>query len=270
MKISSALFIFALIILILIATFKFPDSFVEVESSQALQSFSEKHWLGTDSLGRDYFWRLVLALRTSFLIAFGSTFVSFFIGVGLGSWSAWSKTDSSYTLNRFFDVIQGLPSFLFLAVMMQFYISKSTLVSTIALALFCGFFHWPQLARLTRSQIFKTMQEPFVEAAISLGATPYHIFRRHLWPSVYGIWLTWFCFQIPAEIMFESTLSFLGFGIQPPQTSLGLLIQEGWKYLDDQPIFLFAPALLSFLVVISFRMLLSNLRKDFDEQKIMV
>jgi oligopeptide transport system permease protein len=241
-----------------IASFKFPDSFIEARSDQVFLSFSRDHWLGTDSLGRDYFWRLILALRTSFFIAFGSSLISFSIGITLGSWAAWSGREFGYALNRFFDVIQGLPSFLFLAVIMQFYISKSSYTSLVALIFYCGIFHWTQIARLTRSQVFKTMQESYVEAAISLGGTPVHIFRRHLWPSAYSLWLTWFCFHIPSEIMFESTLSFLGFGIQPPQTSLGLLIHEGWTYLDSKPNFLFAPALLSFLVVLCFRSLLSG------------
>lgn len=270
MKIFSLLFLSSLFVLMVIVTFKFPGSFIAAQSDQVFLAGSRSYWLGTDSLGRDYFWRLVLALRTSFFIAFGSSIISFVIGVGLGSWSAWSSNKLGYTLNRTFDVVQGLPSFLFLAVIMQFYVSKPSWVSLISLAVFCGFFHWTQLARLTRSQVFKTMQEPYVEAAVSLGGTPYHIFKTHLWPSAYGLWLTWFCFHIPAEIMFESTLSFLGFGIQPPQTSLGLLIQEGWKYLDDRPLFLFAPAVLSFLVVISFRNLLTKTRKDSHAQKIMV
>ena len=246
----------------LIATIKFPESFIEANSDKVFLNSSAEHWLGTDSLGRDYFWRLVLGLRTSFVIAFGSAIISFAIGVALGSISAWKGKTTGYALNRFFDVVQGLPSFLFLAVIMQFYISKSALTSLIALAIYCGIFHWTQLARLTRAQVFKTMQEPYVEAAQSLGGTPVHIFRQHLWPSAYALWLTWFCYHIPSEIMFESTLSFLGFGIQPPQTSLGLLIYEGWKYLDDKPMFLFAPAVLSFVVVICFRNLLSKMKRS--------
>lgn len=258
---ASTVFLFILGILIAVATIKFPDSFIEAKADQVFLSASADHWLGTDSLGRDYFWRLILGLRTSFVIAFGSAVISFIIGVALGSTSAWSRTKVGYGLNRLFDVVQGLPSFLFLAVIMQFYISRSALTSLVALAVYCGFFHWTQLARLTRAQVFKTMQEPYVEAALSLGGTPVHIFRTHLWPSAYALWITWFCYHIPSEIMFESTLSFLGFGIQPPQTSLGLLIYEGWKYLDDKPMFLFAPAILSFVVVMCFRNLLSTMRK---------
>lgn len=257
MKISAG-FLFILFIAMCVATFKFPDSYIQVQADQVFLSSSKANWLGTDSLGRDYFWRLILGLRTSFFIALGSSIISFAIGVALGSYAAWKSGNQAYTLNRFFDVVQGLPSFLFLAVIMQFYITSSSIISTIALALFLGFFHWPQIARLTRAQVAKTLQEPYVDAAVSLGGTPLHIFKTHLWPSAYTLWLTWFCFHVPAEIMFESTLSFLGFGIQPPQTSLGLLIQEGWKYLDDKPMFLFAPAVLSFLVVISFRSILNS------------
>jgi ABC-type dipeptide/oligopeptide/nickel transport system permease subunit len=258
----STFFLLLLLAFIVVATIKFPGSFIEAQTGRIFLSASYEHWLGTDSLGRDYFWRLILALRTSFSIAFGSAIISFIIGVALGSWSAWASPNKSYTLNRFFDIVQGLPSFLLLAVIMQFYITRSALASLVALALYCGLFHWTQLARLTRSQVFKTMQEPYVDAALALGGSPLHIFKNHLWPSVYSLWLAWFCFHIPAEIMFESTLSFLGFGIQPPQTSLGLLIEEGWKYLDDKPIFLFAPAVLSFFVVMSFRKILSRFKQD--------
>lgn len=250
----------------LIATLKFPGSFIEAQGEHVFLSPSIEHWLGTDSLGRDYFWRLILGLRTSFFIAFGSTAISFVIGVALGSWAAWSPGKTGYSLSRAFDIIQGLPSFLFLAIIMQFYTSKSSTVSLIAIIVFCGLFHWIQLARLTKAQIFKTIQEPYVEAALSLGATPVHILRTHLWPSAYSLWLTWFCFHIPGEIMFESTLSFLGFGLQPPQASLGILIQEGWSYLDGKPLFLFAPATLSFLIVLSFRSLILSQRRQRPEQ----
>lgn len=242
--------------LVLFASWKFSDSYLPVQGDQAFKSPSFEHWLGTDSLGRDYFWRLVLALRTSLFVALGSTVVSFVIGLALGSLSAVSLGPLGFTLNRFFDLVQGLPSFLFLAVIMQFFVSSSGLVSLLALAIFCGSFHWPQIARLTRSQLFKTSQEPFVEASQSIGASTFHILRKHLWPSAFSLWISWFCYHLPSEIMFESTLSFLGLGIQPPQTSLGLLIQEGWKYLDDQPLFLFAPAILTFLIVLSLRSLL--------------
>jgi oligopeptide transport system permease protein len=241
---------------VIISIVKFPSSYIEVQGSQALLGPSSTHWLGTDSLGRDYFWRLILGLRTSFFIALVSSMISFFIGVVLGSISADASRVKSQWLNRIFDVVDGIPSFILLAVIMQFYISLGATATVFALSVYCGLFHWPQLARLTRVQIEKTKVENFVEAAVSLGGSRVHIFRQHLWPSVYGIWLTWFCFHVPGEIMFESTLSFLGFGIQPPQTSLGLLIWEGWKYLDDKPIFLFAPAVLSFLVVLGFRSLL--------------
>jgi oligopeptide transport system permease protein len=252
------LFLVILLACLILASFQSPVNPGEIHSEHILLKPSWDHWLGTDSLGRDFFWRLILGLRTTVLVALGSTGVSFCLGVALGSLSALSRNLVGFTLNRLFDVIQGLPSFLFLAVIMQFFISTNAFFSILSLAFFCGLFHWPQMARLTRAQLFKTLKEPYVEAARSLGATQLHILWRHLWPSAYQLWIFWFCYHVPSEILFESTLSFLGLGLQPPQTSLGLLIQEGWKYLDDEPQFLFAPALLSFLLVLGLRRLLKS------------
>ncbi len=249
-------FILVLMLLTLFCTlFLDVQSWQEVKASQVFLPPSFQHWLGTDSLGRDYALRLLLGLRTSFLISLLGTSISFVIGVGFGNWAAWTEEKRGSLLNRFFDFVQSIPSFLILAIAMQFFLKKESWVLILAMGIGGGFLHWPQLARLTRAQLFKTMREPYVEAAYTLGGTPLYISMKHLWPSAYAIWLAWFGFHLPGEIMFESTLSFLGFGVQPPQTSLGLLMSEGWRYLDDRPIFLFAPALLSLVVVLSFRML---------------
>lgn len=223
----------------------FPDQVLVSRTDQVLQSSSSEHWLGTDSLGRDYLARLAMGTRISLLVSFFSSAISMIIGILLGSWLSHSARWNRFLFSRAVDLLQGLPSFMLIAIIMQALNSSSWIL----LSFLMGIFHWPSLARLTQSQVFKIQAEPYIEASRALGAKPFYILRTHIWPACYPVWMAWLCFHLPAEIMFESSLSFLGFGVQPPQVSLGVLIQEAWQYLAVRPHFLFAPSAVIFALV---------------------
>lgn len=224
-----------------------PDRILNSQAHEVLQAPGFHHVLGTDSLGRDYLARLLMATRVSLLVGFVSSLVSLGIGILIGSWLATSPRWNRFLFSRFVDILQGLPSFMMIAIVMQIFESSNWIL----LSFLMGILHWPGIARLTQAEVFKLQAEPYIEASRALGAHKFYIIRTHIWPACYSLWWAWFCFHIPAEIMFESSLSFLGFGVQPPQVSLGILIQEAWQYLSLRPLFLFAPATMIFILVFS-------------------
>lgn len=241
-----SLFVIALIGVASLATFFiFPDDFIFQDLRRALGTSNFDHLLGFDSLGRDYLARLLVASRISLSVALLSTLISFVIGVGLATYLSSSKTFLGLISSRLVDLYQGLPSFMLVAVVM----SLSNTHSPWILSLLMGVMHWPGIARITQAELIKLKAEPFVEASQALGAHPFYIFKKHLMPACQSLWLSWFCFHLPGEVMFESSMSFLGFGVQPPQVSLGGLIFESWQYLGSRPHYLLAPAVVLFLVV---------------------
>lgn len=243
MKKLSLIFLF----LLFVASFLIPESLATTQTDQTLIDPSWQHPLGTDSLGRDYLSRILVGARVSMWVGLGSSLISFLIGIILSSWLARSPRWDRLLASRFVDILQGLPSWLVIAILMQVSDENSLWKLTILM----GLFHWPSLVRITQSEMLKIQAEPYVEASQALGATRFYTLRKHIWPACYSVWMTWFCFHLPAEIMFESSLSFLGFGVQPPQASLGVLIWEGWQYLSLKPIFIFAPSGLIFFLVLS-------------------
>lgn len=241
----SILFLVLLIGASILSLFLFPEDYVNQDLLRSMTPQTFDHPLGFDSLGRDYLSRLMIASRISIGVALLSTVISFSIGLLVALYLSESKTFSQFLSSRFVDLYQGLPSFMIVAVLM----SLTNVNSVFLLSLLMGLMHWPGFARITQAELIKIKSEPFVEASHALGAHPFYIFRKHLAPACYSTWISWFCFHLPGEVMFESSMSFLGFGVQPPQVSLGGLIFESWQYLGSQPHYLLAPAVVLFLVV---------------------
>ncbi len=225
----------------------YPDAFLPTRADATLLGPSLQHWLGTDSLGRDYLLRLILGTRTSLIVALGSTSISLVMGIMIASFISQASWVNRFLYSRFVDILSGLPSFMLIAVIMQILQSHSLWM----LMILMGAFHWMGLARLTQAEVLKVTSEPYIEAARALGASRVYLFYKHIWPACYGIWFAWFLFHLPAEIMFESSLSFLGFGVQAPDVSLGILVQEAWNYLSVKPYFLLAPSTIIFILVLS-------------------
>lgn len=225
---------------------------IKQQTELILAESSAAHWLGTDSLGRDYFLRLIVASRTTLLIVMSAALISFVAG----SWVAYGLTQlkgfKREILSRTVDLVQGLPSFLIIIIIMAALQSQSVNL----LIFLMGVLHWPYLARLLEAEIQKIKVQDFIEASRSLGSTNFHLFRMHFFPALRPILSIWFVTHLTAEIVFESSVSFLGFGVQPPDTSLGSLIMEAWPHLATTPRLLIGPAAVVLIMVIS-------LRRDF-------
>ena len=191
---------------------------------------SGKYWMGTDSLGRDLFVRLFLGGRISFAVGLLATTVSLAIGLAYGSISASAGGRADHLMMRFVDVLYGLPTMLIIIIVMAFLRSRS-IVTVFGVI---GLFGWLTLARIVRGQVLSVKELAFVEAARALGATPGPIIWRHMIPNILGPVIVYATLSVPAAMLTESFLSFLGLGVSEPETSWGVLISEGANALGTE------------------------------------
>ena len=191
---------------------------------------SGKYWMGTDALGRDLLVRLFLGGRISFAVGLLATTVSVFIGVLYGSVSASSGGKVDQGMMRLVDVLYGLPTMLIIIIVMAFLRSRSVVTVFVVI----GLFGWLTLARIVRGQVLSVKELAFVEAARALGVTAGPIIWRHLIPNILGPVIVYATLSVPAAMLSESFLSFLGLGVSEPETSWGVLISEGANTLGTE------------------------------------
>jgi oligopeptide transport system permease protein len=253
-------FIYLLLFTVLIAVNIF---FLKGQSSlqnidAILQGPSILHWFGTDSLGRDIFLRVLSGGKVSLLIAIVCAPLTVAIGFAWGAIAAWSQGFADRALMIFVDVFMALPSFVLVAV---FCFALQTWFSPIILLILAiSLTHWMAVARFSRGLVLEMKTKPFIEAAVALGGTGSHIMIRHVLPNILSQLFVIALLQIPTSILYESYMSFVGLGIQPPETSLGLLVREGWKTLSVYPHLILFPSMILFLTVWSIHILIDDLR----------
>jgi oligopeptide transport system permease protein len=244
-------------------------AFDHQDTESILLSPSLQHWFGTDSLGRDVFTRVFYGARASLFVAIFSSTLTMFLGVFFGAMAGWFGGYSERILIRTLDVLQSIPSFLLVSVICLFLqsgieIGDFNLKTLISLALSISLVHWFNIAKVTRGQTKQIKVLAYVDAARALGATPFRIFQKHILPNMQSTLWVLFAMQIPASILYESMISFAGYGLQSPQVSWGILLQEGWRSLSQFPHLLLLPALVLFLTVLSFHLILFKRTKSFE------
>jgi peptide/nickel transport system permease protein len=231
---------------------------------------SSHHILGVDDPdGRDLFSRIVYGARVSLGIAGLSTLLAIVIGVSLGMISGYFGGWVDGVIGRVMDVILAFPLLLFaisISGVVQdqaFGLSGNALHITV-LVFIIGFFSWPYIGRIVRGQTIALREREFVDAARSLGAKPSRIILREILPNLIAPILVYSTLLIPANILFEAALSFLGVGIHEPVPSWGEMINEAIQIYQVDPEFLIVPGLAIFLTVLAFNLLGDGLRDAFD------
>lgn len=263
MKLSSRhagfMFLAALIFLAIFAEKITGVSFDHQDTDNILLAPGARHWFGTDSLGRDLFTRVFYGARVSLFVAVFSSSLTMMIGIGMGAMAGWFEGWAERLLIRSLDVLQAIPSFLLVSLLCLFLqgffdVGDFNLKTLLALSVSISLVHWFNVAKITRGQTKQIKALSYVDAARAIGATPLRIFQKHILPNMQGTLLALFVMQIPASILYESMISFAGYGLQAPQVSWGILLQEGWRSLSQFPHLLLLPALVLFLTVLSFHL----------------
>jgi oligopeptide transport system permease protein len=227
-----------------------------------LQPPSLLHLFGTDPLGRDLLVRMIHGSQMSLSVAFLTALMALIIGTVLGI-AGYVGGWIDELIMKLIDFIYSLPDLLVLSIIALF-VSRSTTGIVIGLA----FINWMDLARLVRVEIMKLKAEEFIEASRSLGLGHISIITQHLLPNTLPSIIVALSFTIPRAILSESTLSFIGLGISPPDTSWGTLAGDAWQYLRSDPYMIFFPALMIFLTVFCFNYLGDQLRDHYSAKKI--
>ena len=235
------------------------QDYTYMEPTLKNQNPSAEHWFGTDMLGRDLFARVCVGARVSLLIAMVCTCVQIVIGCIYGGVMAYFGGWVDSIMMRVIEILMSLP-YLLVVILVMLVLGNSVPSLLVALCVTS----WCNTARAVRGMILQLKESEYVMAARTLGAPAGRIILRHLLPNTMGILILNTATSIPNYIFQESTLSFLGIGLQPPDTSLGVIISLGQSSMEFYPLQLVFPAAILVLIVLSFNLLGDGLRDALD------
>ena len=257
-RIGGGLFI-GIALLCLIGPFFVPHSHETTQLAYGAQAPSWTHWFGTDELGRDILVRTLIGGRISIGVGFAATVVALLIGVVYGMIAGYNGGRIEATMMRFVDTLYALP-FTIIVILLTVLLGRSILLIFLAI----GAVEWLTMARIVRGQTKALRKQTFIDAAIVGGVPTRRILGRHILPNLLSPVIVFTTLTIPAVILLESVISFLGLGVQPPMSSWGMLINEGAVKLDIYPWMLIFPALFFSLTIFAFNFVGDGLRDALD------
>lgn len=240
-----------------------PYEFDEQNIETRLESPSRAHWMGTDTLGRDLFSRIVHGARASLTVGLVTAFFALVVGTLLGVIAGFAGGWVDSLLLRAADLFYTIPSTL-VAILLILAVGKGLGGILIAIALTT----WTLQARIARNLVVQLKPQPFVEAARAMGLKPSQVLFRHILPNLAGPTIVTLSFQIPNNIMAESFLSFIGLGLQPPQTSWGTLASEGFRAMQSYPHLILFPGLILFFSMLALGEMGDWLRERLDPGRV--
>lgn len=227
--------------------------------SDSMAAPSRDHIFGTDELSRDIFSRIIYATRTSLIMGFGPTSINLLLGSMIGMVAGLSGRFVDTFFMRLADIILSFP-FTILAMAIVYNLGPSLFNLFLALVLV----GWASIARVVRTETVALKENIYIEAAESMGVGKFTIMYRHILPNILPTLIVLYTMNVPAAILSEAGLSFLGFGAQPPATSLGVMVAKGKIYLFDAPWISIAPGIVILLIAMSFNFLGDSLRDFLD------
>ena len=236
-----------------------PDA---IDVTNKLQGPSAAHWFGTDEMGRDYLARVLYGGRVSLLVGVLAMLTSIFLGVSIGMTAGYFGGLVDNILMRLVDIFSSIPWIIMVTVVGLLF--KKGLFSIVIVI---GLFSWMEIARLVRSEVLSSKEREYVQYAKFIGVNPLSIMIKHVLPAVFPTIITAATAIIASAIMTESSLSFLGLGVQQPMSSWGSLLQSLQQYLQKAPYMAILPGILIILTVYSFNKL-GDVLRVFVEPKI--
>ena len=247
-----------LIIAVLLAPLSPYDPY-KLDASQKLQGISSSHWFGTDEYGRDYFTRTLYGGRVSLLVGFMSMIMTVVIGTSLGVFSGYVGGKVDMFLMSFTDIFLALPSMLLMVILNTFLKpGLPTLIVVLSL------FSWASVARITRAETMSLKERDFVVATQNLGASNFRVIIKHIIPNILGPVIVAASLSVANAILMESSLSFLGLGVQIPRASWGSMFQGAQAHILDYPLLAVYPGVMILITVLSFNLLGDILRNALE------
>jgi oligopeptide transport system permease protein len=218
-----------------------------------------RHWLGTDTLGRDLLVRLLYGGRVSIAVGLSATIVALTIGVTYGAVAGFFGGKLDAFMMRVVDIMYSLPFPIFVILLMVLF-GRNIILLFVAI----GAVEWLTMARIVRGQVMAVKRMEFIEAARSLGYGRRRTIFRHILPNILGPIIVYTTLTIPAVMLLEAFLSFLGLGVQPPMSSWGVLIKDGAEKMEEFWWLLVFPGTLFSLTLFSLNFLGDGLRDALD------
>jgi len=257
--IASCIILILMIVMTIIGPYISGYSYTEVDPMARNQTPSAEHWFGTDSLGRDLFARTWIAGRVSMAIGVIGALVNITVGLIYGGVAGYIGGGADKLMMRIVEVIGSVPKMLVIILISM--ILKPTLTSLILALTLTG---WIGAARMVRSQVLQLKNFDFVHASIALGSSPWRIIKKHMFPNVMSTLIIITTLTVPGLIFAEAFLSFIGLGIQSPNTSWGAMCAESQQMILFYPYQLLVPTILISITMLCFNLLGDGLRDALD------
>jgi peptide/nickel transport system permease protein len=236
-----------------------PYSAEAPDFSQLLGAPSTAHWLGTDDLGRDILTRVIYGAGPSLLSAFASVGLAFLFGVPFGLIAGYKRGRDDAVISRFIDALLAFPAVLF-AIGLSGVLGPSLVTGIIVL----GILFSPQFARLVRSRTLVARSELYVDASRVFGASTFRVLTMHILPNVVQSAIVNAGLLLSNALLAEASLSFLGFGVQPPATSWGAMLSRAYNYMETAPEQMLPAGIAILLTALAFNTLGDAIRRRLD------
>lgn len=255
----SLFFLIFMVLMCIFAPYIYPHPYNEQNIAITNQGPTLEHIFGLDDLGRDIFARIWVGGRVSLTIGIVGALISLVVGTLYGGISGFCGGIVDDIMMRILEILVGIP-YMVVVIIVSVYLGKGMTSLMIALCLTS----WTGLARLVRGEIIELKESEYVMAARALGTSPLKIITKHLIPNTLSVIIINTTFAIPSFIFSEAFLSFLGMGIQPPDTSWGAMASLGQQQMTYYPHELIFPALAISVTMLAFNLLGDGLRDAFD------